>query len=467
MIEPQFPPLQGHGRFPIYYLDSNQVDTVDAGGADALPIWQTSPVMKRNWANRNILRDPEIFFDAETSNTHNIGDDALRCVETGEVIIGGFDRASPGDIHHEDFKTSVYASILSVHEHTDTMYGGDPMSYIYVPIFDSFDAERRRPVAVLMGTVNWGIFFRHVLPENVRGVTLVVENSCDGSFTYEIDGESVIPIGEGDQHDPDFTDLGESVELSDKTLIDDGTIMGLTYNTNGCRYSANVYPAREFYNQHHTSTPLIITITVALVFVFTVCCFIFYDRLVERRQRIVLQRATQSSAIVSSLFVSCVELLFLQTSSIDILTVVFRLQPKNIRDRLMGDADNKNLKGGKGGGFDFTQNHRLKSYLKTGSNVSEQPNTMDQAPIADLFPNATVLFADVSSDASPCLSVDYAEERNHSFVLNYCRSLGSQHGVQLVTQLRFLFCSRTSTKRLMLLRNVEEYSRWKRLEIRT
>ena len=94
VIEPQFPPLQGHGRFPIYYLDEYEVDTADDSGLDAIPIWQTSPVLKRNWANRNILRDPSIFVDKETNEARNIGDEALRCLESEQVVVSGFHSAS-------------------------------------------------------------------------------------------------------------------------------------------------------------------------------------------------------------------------------------------------------------------------------------------------------------------------------------------------------------------------------------
>jgi hypothetical protein len=288
-------------------LDSNQEDTIDNSEVDAMPIWQTSPVLKRNWANRNILRDPNAFFNDETQHAYNIGDEATRCMETGELIIGGFDSAPPGGPEHEDFKTSFYATILSTAARNITEYLGDPMAYAYIPIFDSFDAEERKTVAVLLATVNWGMLFRNILPENVRGVTLVIENSCDGMFTYKIDGEDVIPVGAGDLHDEEYSGIGASSVLRGDIRIEDGTVVGLKLNTDRCEYSAHVYPAQDFYDDHHTSTPLIITVTVALVFVFTVCMFLFYDRLVERRQRIVLQRATQSSAIVASLFVSIIE----------------------------------------------------------------------------------------------------------------------------------------------------------------
>jgi hypothetical protein len=101
---------------------------------------------------------------------------------------------------------------------------------------------------------------------------------------------------------------------------------------------------------------------VATIFVFTALMFLVYDRLVERRQRMILAKAVQSSAIVSSLF------------------------PKNVRDRLM--QANENDKAGNVAG----SNHRLKSFLSGDSKQSED----NLQPIADLFPNCTVLFADIS-----------------------------------------------------------------------
>ena len=75
------------------------------------------------------------------------------------------------------------------------------------------------------------------------------------------------------------------------------------------------------------------TIAVAVIFIFTACMFVFYDRLVERRQALVMHKAIQTNAIVTSLF------------------------PENVRDRLMkqtpGLTDNTRMK-------ELAQSRRLK-----------------------------------------------------------------------------------------------------------
>jgi Adenylate and Guanylate cyclase catalytic domain len=90
---------------------------------------------------------------------------------------------------------------------------------------------------------------------------------------------------------------------------------------------------------------------------FAVLLFLVYDRLVERRQSIVLNTANQSSAIVSSLF------------------------PKSVADRLLLDS---------APGCNVTAKTRLKSFL------CDSQDNQGLQPIADLFLETTVLFADIA-----------------------------------------------------------------------
>lgn len=145
---------------------------------------------------------------------------------------------------------------------------------------------------------------------------------------------------------------------------------GLFLNQDVCPLRIKVYPSQTYYDGYGTSTPVTVTFAVAMVFVFTAIMFIFYDRLVERRQHIVLSRAVMSTAIVSSLF------------------------PKNVRDRLMhmqpSNAENKSRD--RAGDF-MAPHHRLKSFL---TNKSTGEKDFGLQPIADLFPHTTVLFADIA-----------------------------------------------------------------------
>lgn len=89
------------------------------------------------------------------------------------------------------------------------------------------------------------------------------------------------------------------------------------------------------------------------------------DFLVERRQRVVLHKATQSTAIVSSLF------------------------PKNVRDRLINGAGTGSVTRDS---FSLGNKSRLKGFLDGNSDDEKE----EEAPIADLFPECTVFFADIA-----------------------------------------------------------------------
>lgn len=99
--------------------------------------------------------------------------------------------------------------------------------------------------------------------------------------------------------------------------------------------------------------------------------FLLYDRLVERRQSLVMDKAERYTAVVSSLF------------------------PKAVRKRLMQDGGGASGKEkGKKKAF-MSPKNRVKSFLNNTGNEDDE-NAEDLKPIADLFLDATVLFADIS-----------------------------------------------------------------------
>lgn len=154
-----------------------------------------------------------------------------------------------------------------------------------------------------------------------------------------------------------------SASFSSVMTVSDGTNAGIPFNQGHCPILLDIYPSKAFYNGYKTNTPFIITFAVALVFVFTLIMFVLYDRLVERRQTIVYRRAAQTTSIVNSLF------------------------PESVADRLI-----QATKTGKPREKTFVPaNRRLQSFLNDQDGVG----TGDQ-PIADLFPNCTVLFADIA-----------------------------------------------------------------------
>ena len=163
--------------------------------------------------------------------------------------------------------------------------------------------------------------------------------------------------------DPSQEFLRYEVSASLGSLLENGTVgeQQIPFNQDFCPVSISVYPTQEFYDSHVTNEPLILTLSVIAVFVFTGAVFLVYNYLVERRNTVVIKTATDTQAIVSNIF------------------------PKGFRDRLVQQQSQsgRNL---------VAPKHGIKSFLEAPKNGSGD----NSKPLAELFLNTTVMFADVS-----------------------------------------------------------------------
>lgn len=307
------------------------------------PIWQTSPY---------IGTARLINMDATTMTPN--GDIALN---SHSLTIDRWTPTPPGGFDSPHPVTRVLSLMRSIESKKFLEYEGDPVSLVHIPIYSTQDPVTQKPVADLMALVHWGSYFLRVLPQNIRGIHVVLKMSCGKPYTYLINGHDVQPLGEGDLHDKSYDHRRWSANFSKAAVIADGSVEGIPLNRDVCDVSIDIYPTDDFYDDSSMYSYLILG-AVALVFVITAGLFILYDRLVERRQAIVLFKANQSNDLVSSLF------------------------PANVRERLM-KAEQHDRAPRRG------QSNRLKSFLKD----SDDDNGLE--PIADLFPNCTVLFADI------------------------------------------------------------------------
>jgi class 3 adenylate cyclase len=255
----------------------------------------------------------------------------------------------------------------------------EPFSDLFYPILnppvDSAnvpqDALENDVAGVVAVTFYWRDLIKHILPSGSDGMNVVIANTCNQTFTYELRGEEAIYLGPSDLHDSEFDHLKRSVPLGALGVSD--RYSGLPLSNRGCQFMLRTYPSKTMRDGFDTSYPVTFTASAVVIFLFTSMVFVIYDYLVERRQKKVLSSAIKSNAIVSSLF------------------------PKTVRDRLF-QANNGAFKGD-------TQNSEksrskmksLKNYLtdeKSAAGSDQSPSA--DAPIADLFPQCTVLFADIS-----------------------------------------------------------------------
>ncbi|GKY96214.1 hypothetical protein MPSEU_000581300 [Mayamaea pseudoterrestris] len=333
----------------IFTLNDEGDAIIDPSKGPYLPTWQTSPVFIRTLVNRNLLSDPDAARYANAT------------VATGTVVIGGFEFAGD-DYGQSDAtpETKLYTTLLSISKRRPFPYITSPLTRFYLPVFDSFDQATKRPVALMSALIRWESYFVNVLPQQIRGINMVLESTCsavDGDiYTFKITGTEPDPVGLGDLHETKFDHYARMATMADVSSVDDGSPTGIPLNQDECTFKMTSYPSQVMLDDYRTSLPALITFAVAMVFAFTFIMFVVYDRLVERRQNLVLQRAEQTTAIVQSLF------------------------PKSVADKLMQQSPDSDILSSK--------NQKLNKFL----GGDEQGKSC----IADLFPECTVLFADIS-----------------------------------------------------------------------
>jgi hypothetical protein len=320
---------------------------------------------------------------------------------------------------------------------------GQPSSVMIIPIQRSiFDQSvittdtDSKVVGTLVAEFLWESFFRLASYDDVPNVYLVVNNVCseNRSFTYAVSDQSVTFLGYGDLHEAQFDSHEATYNFAPFLKIDSGDENG-EFSSSCGRYLLYIYPSSEFYTEY-VNNQYAGSVTGIVMGAFAVASLIFccYDCAVHVRQRRILTIAAQSEKILSVLY------------------------PKTIRDRLFNGSGSKSTKPSIANGIgiipsrrrgtgrpkktfqsdeaeNFSRHHqgitnRLKSSMieDGGTDNSVMANMLHHnnipengKPIADLFPQTTVLFADIagftawSSSREPCQVFTLLETVYHAF----------------------------------------------------
>lgn len=207
-----------------------------------------------------------------------------------------------------------------------------------------------KPVAVIAASFYWRAMIRDILPTGSRGMIIVFKNPCTEPFTYQIDGPIVKYLGVGDHHDEQFENMEKASEQTDLEAFskEQAVYSGVNVDAEVCPFSFHIFPSDHMKAEFTSYDPIIVLVSVVSIFVFTSLVFLCYDRIVEQRQRTVLKTAVDSSANVSSLF------------------------PAAVREQMF-PSETKSM---------LDDNHEAEKLV--GS------------PIAQLYTDSTVFFADIS-----------------------------------------------------------------------
>jgi hypothetical protein len=338
------------------------------GSGPYLPVWQVSPLVPmKSVLNFNVLSHP---FNKGS------GEEVIR---SGQAVVDLAD-----NLNKENFgATGMYAKlILSMSQYRGEIeeFLGEPVSSLGYPVFDSLDPITRKVAGLLNTVIYWRTNFQNVLPPNAKGIICVISNTWNQTFTYRVDGEEPTFLGNGDLHDSEYDALVQSANvvtyLKASKSIETQSYSSVDLNEDYCSYSIHIYPSQDTEDQFIDNNPFLFTLVVVCVFCFTSLVFILYDCIVARRQRIVMDRAMASSAIVSSLFPSQVRQQLYQESKDQYQAAKEQEQARNQKFNLdVWKVDNGS------GELDGAGN-------KAGSTYSK--------PIANLFHNTTIMFADMA-----------------------------------------------------------------------
>jgi class 3 adenylate cyclase len=201
-------------------------------------------------------------------------------------------------------------------------------------------------------------------------------------------GGDVIYSGRGDLHDIKYNTQG--VRSSLFALKNQSKVMstytGIPIDEEFCTYTISVYPTKAYEQEFKTSNPIIFASFIVLVFIMVCISFLLYDSKVKQHQDVVMDSALRSNAVVSSLF------------------------PSAVRDKILNEANIDS-----GATTDVTVGHSMMGQIKsnyfkrtnkTNSVSCRDPTSdadftealciLDTPPIADLYPETTVFFADIA-----------------------------------------------------------------------
>jgi hypothetical protein len=147
-----------------------------------------------------------------------------------------------------------------------------------------------------------------------------------------------------------------------------------------------MYPSSLFEQKYTSMEPAWFAITITLVFLFTTGTLLIYDFMVERRLKAILRSAERSHKIVDNLFPAVVR---------------DRLFQSNDENEKTGDSMNHsyndgNLVGRRGSTGKMSSVGKMIRRASKQTSHCTLVSTTVSPPIADLFTDTTVLFADIA-----------------------------------------------------------------------
>lgn len=240
-----------------------------------------------------------------------------------------------------------------------------PHTALAYPVFEQLHNTSSTIVALVISVIPWDKYLQNVLPSGVDTVFCVLHSSCGEVYSYEINGEKATFVGQGDYHENKYDEYAKEIYIHHEPGDHD----------HGCEYHFKIYPSSALNEEYESYVPAIFATLVATAFVFMGGTFLMYDRFVVRKNNKIIDMAVKSNAIVSSMF------------------------PSHVRARLFADetnrADINKKKRGSSTQYGLPGKALLQSFLSDARSNDDDGELVSSKPIADLFPECTIMFSDM------------------------------------------------------------------------
>ena len=121
---------------------------------------------------------------------------------------------------HDDAGVITHEEHDSVHsEEHDSLHSARsksefPHSFLLTPVYEIPNDSESKIVAYFSGGFSWGFALRNLLPDNVEGIVVEIQNTCNQSNLYELVGTDAFYLGENATKESKYTDMEVARDLS-------------------------------------------------------------------------------------------------------------------------------------------------------------------------------------------------------------------------------------------------------------
>jgi class 3 adenylate cyclase len=247
-----------------------------------------------------------------------------------------------------EYNTRVISEPLDLEfllEHVGIDSKKEPRSFTLTKVHEDFNPDSK-VIGYVVGVVPWSSFFRNDVSDPI---IVEVQSSCGSNLTRRENGT----WEEGLHHDKFYNYLGYRI------LFEHHQVHGRSRH---CHFNLMIFPTDDFRFQYKTTEPLIYAALVFAIFMFTAIMFFFFNLYMAKRQAKVEEQAARAMAVVNSVF------------------------PKQIGQRLLADGSAGLL-------AEDNKDDKINALLQRRHST---PSKHGSKPLADLFLETTVMFADIS-----------------------------------------------------------------------